>query len=375
MRCAREAGTLAERSHRDQRSQKSRLLRMKISMRIPIRTNSANDETNGVRHRSGSEKDAMEWKKRRCLVTGGTGFVGSHVVEALQASGHDVTIVSRHSSGMTSVTADISDRNFAVSSDYDWIFHVAGKAHINPKTETQRREFYRVNHEGTRNLLAALRRNTLPESFVLVSTVAVYGMQVGENVTESAPREARDPYGDSKIRAEDEVTQWGQQHAVRIGIVRLPLVAGRSPPGNLGRMFRAIARGRYVGIGDSSARRSMVLAEDVGRVMERVAHVGGVYHLTDGYHPSFAEIERTIASAISKSTPLHLPRLVASAAAHAGDFLEAISRRTMPFDSAILAKMTSSLTFADRSARAALGWSPRRVLDALPDLVRASQRQ
>src|SRR5690606_7779589 len=144
---------------------------------------------------------------------------------------------------------------------------------------------------GTEHLLAALERQArLPEAFVLVSTVAVYGREAGEGLTEATPREAEDPYGLSKRQAEDAVQAWGARHGVRVGIVRLPLVAGTGAPGNLGAMVQAIRRGRYLGIGDGSARRSVVLAADVARVLPAVAERGGTYNLTDGRHPSFAEI-------------------------------------------------------------------------------------
>jgi nucleoside-diphosphate-sugar epimerase len=137
-------------------------------------------------------------------------------------------------------------------------------------------------------------------------------------------------------------------------------------------MVSAIAAGRYLGVGTGTARRSMVRLADVAEVFPKIAVVGGVFHLTDGFHPSFAELESAIAAALDRRPPLRLPTPLARAAAVAGDVLELLVRRRMPFNHRTLVKMTSTLTFSDEKARRLLGWQPTRVLDFVRELLESA---
>jgi GlcNAc-P-P-Und epimerase len=306
----------------------------------------------------------------RCLVSGGSGFLGRHVVSHLRSEGNEVSVLGR--SPGSEVVADLgSGIPTLPPAGYDIAFHIAGKAHVVPLTEADRESFFDVNARGTSNLLSALERQaTVPGAFVLVSTVGVYGQEAGEGLTEETSHAATDPYGVSKSQAEESVLKWGAQHGVRVGIVRLPLVAGPGAPGNLGAMVQGIRTGRYLGIGDGSARRSVVLAPDVARILPVVAERGGTYNLTDGHHPTFAEIERAIARVLGKSPPRHLPELVAKMGARVGDAVLKTTGVRLPLTSRPLTKMTSTLTFDDSKARQELGWNPRAVVDHAEEWVR-----
>jgi nucleoside-diphosphate-sugar epimerase len=227
-----------------------------------------------------------------------------------------------------------------------------------------------TNVAGTRHLLDGLDRVGRPAGLVLASTVAVYGLTSGTLVTEDADRLATDPYGSTRREVEDLVTSWGDANGVRVTVIRLPLVAGAGAPGQLGAMVRAMARGRYLGVGDGSARRSMVLASEVASVLPRALSVGGTYHLTDGHHPSFKELEAALAAALGRRAPRHLPTPVARVAGALGDLWSRTSGLPSPVRRDTVGKMTSTLTFDDARARAALGWSPSRVVDHAAELVR-----
>ena len=85
-------------------------------------------------------------------------------------------------------------------------------------------------------------------------------------------------------------------------IFRLPLIAGPNPPGNLGVMIDGIKKNRYFNIDEGRAHKSIVMAEDVASWIAAVAPIGGTYNLTDGYHPSFAELAALIANQLDKKT-------------------------------------------------------------------------
>jgi nucleoside-diphosphate-sugar epimerase len=186
---------------------------------------------------------------------------------------------------------------------------------------------------------------------------------------EDTPRQAADAYGASKREAEDLVLNWAARRGAKAAILRLPLVAGPGAPGNLAAMVRAIRAGRYMGIGRGEARRSMVRAEDVADIAPAAARTGGAYHLTDGCHPSFREIESAISAALGQRPPRRLPAPAARVAAAAGDALGVLLPRAWPLNSRVLRKMTSTLTFSDARARTLLGWNPTPVLERIAEVV------
>jgi len=113
----------------------------------------------------------------------------------------------------------------------------------------------------------------------------------------------------------------------------------------------------------------MVLASDVGAILPRVAGTSGVFHLTDGYHPSFAELETVLAGALGRKQPRRLSPRLARLGARLGDAVQGISGLRMPFTGRTLRKMTATLTFSDNRARQDLGWKPSYVLDHAAELV------
>jgi nucleoside-diphosphate-sugar epimerase len=309
----------------------------------------------------------------RYLVTGGRGFLGQYVVRALEAQGSQVTVLGRTvTNGERALCRDLAAGPLDLGEAcFDAVFHVAGMAHRVPRTEAERQLFFRVNVDGTRNLLDALSRSSrLPEAVIFVSSVSVYGLEAGHLLDESTPRKAEDAYGASKRAAEDLLTEWSRRHGVPASIVRLPLVVGPGAPGNLGRMIRSLQRGRYLGIGAGLTRRSMVLASDVARFLPRISGHRGVYHLTDGHHPSFAELESALSDALQQRQPWRLPLSAARAGARVGDLLQHVTGVSIPLNSRTLMKMTSTLTFSDERAQEELGWRPSRVLDQISEVAR-----
>ena len=310
--------------------------------------------------------------RKRVLVTGGTGFLGQHLIRHLEVEGADVLALCRHPvEGVRSIAADLSSPELDFGADeFSVVYHLAGLAHRVPRTPEEENAFFRVNVEGTRNLLRALERTErLPESVALVSSIAVYGQEEGALLDEGTPRRAKDPYGASKREAEDVLLEWSTRCGVRAAIIRPPLIVGRNAPGNFGMMVAALRSGRYLGIGAGAARRSMVLAEDVARILPAAALAGGIFNLTDGYNPSFAELESAICATLRRPAPRRVPFVLAKLLASAGDFGQKLTGRNLPFSSRTLMKMTSTLTLSDRRGREALGWNPTPVLNRIPELV------
>jgi nucleoside-diphosphate-sugar epimerase len=108
------------------------------------------------------------------------------------------------------------------------------------------------------------------------------------------------------------------------------------------------------------ACKSMVLAEDVAKIIIRASEIGGIYNLTDGYHPNFKELSKYIAQQLHKRVPSNIPKWMAVLMAKTGDLLG----DKAPFNSYKLSKISADLTFDDSKAREELGWNPNKVLEA-----------
>jgi nucleoside-diphosphate-sugar epimerase len=293
---------------------------------------------------------------KKTLVTGATGFLGKYIVDDLSKKAI-ISSLSR-TSGDYKLSLEIQIPDFNES--FDIIIHNAGKAHKVPKTFEEDQAFFQVNVQGTQNLLHGIERSgRLPKSFIFISSVAVYGVDQGENINEESPLLANDSYGLSKIQAERLVLEWCQKSNVICTILRLPLLVGENPPGNLGAMINAIKKGYYFNIAGGEARKSMVLAEDAANILLKAAEIGGVYNLTDGSHPNFYELSNAIAKQYGKSKLFNLPFIIAKSIALVGDLVGA----KFPLDSSKLKKINSDLTFDDAKARKVLGWKPNKVLN------------
>jgi len=289
------------------------------------------------------------------LITGANGFLGKYLNSAFKKQ-KPITLGLSGCDYNTDLSSSIPD----FTKSFIKVVHAAGLAHNIKKSEESARRFFGVNVTGTSNLVKALEHlPRLPEQFIFISTVAVYGIETGKEINESASLNGSSPYALSKIGAEEIVRAWGVMNNISTLILRLPLLAGSNPPGNLGAMIKAIKEGFYFRIGDGSARKSIVLASDVAEFIAGCRDCSGTYHLTDGQHPSLFELEQAIASRLKRHIK-EIPAPLIKSVARLGDMIPLI-----PINSAKFEKLTSSLTFSDAKARREIGWKSRPVVKNL----------
>ena len=291
----------------------------------------------------------------KLLFTGASGFLGNNVRPLLERM-YDVTTVGLLP--QDNYTVNIAREIPELRERYDVVLHAAGKAHSVPKTEEERQVFFDVNLQGTKNLCAALERKGIPRAFIFISTVAVYGCDYGENITEEHPLDGVTPYAVSKRLAEEYLQKWCHEHNVILGIVRPSLIAGPNPPGNLGAMVHGIRSGRYLSIAGSRARKSVLMVQDIARLVPLLAEKGGIYNVCDSYQPTFRELEIIICRQLNRNLPVSIPYWIAKCMALIGDCLG----EKAPINSLKLRKMTKSLTFSNEKAVRELGWRPTSVL-------------
>lgn len=292
----------------------------------------------------------------RLLFTGASGFLGKNILPVLSTQ-YEVTTIGMSSSEDYQV--NLSTTVPELPESFDVVLHAAGKAHCLPRTEKEKQVFYDVNYQGTVNLCRGLEKNKLPRSFIFISTVAVYGCEKGENINETYPLNGSTPYALSKKQAEEFLQEWCVKYGVVLTILRPSLLAGLNPPGNLGAMIKGIEMGKYLSIGGGKARKSILMAEDIARLLPLVSDKGGIYNICDNEHPSFRQLEQLIARQLGEKCPLNIPYWMAKTLALAGDCLGAKA----PINSRKLGKITQSLTFSNEKARKELNWKPLQVLE------------
>lgn len=292
----------------------------------------------------------------KLLFTGGTGFLGKNV-KPLLTQQYEVTTCGITPNDM--IKANLAKEVPVLPEKYEVVLHACGKAHVVPKTEAEKQAFYDVNYQGTVNLCKALENAGIPKSLVFISTVAVYGCEYGDLITEEHPLNGGSPYAESKIMAEKYLIEWCEKNEVVLGILRPSLLAGKNAPGNLGAMVNGIKKGFYMNIAGGKVVKSVLMAEDIARLVPLLEQKGGIYNVCDTRQPSFGEISMSVAKQLGKGNPISIPYWIAWCMAKVGDLLG----NKAPINSYKLEKMTKSLTFSNEKARHELNWEPLDVLE------------
>lgn len=293
---------------------------------------------------------------KKLLFTGGTGFLGKNVMPLLTRQ-YEVTTCGITPDDM--IKANLAKGMPVLPDKYDVVLHACGKAHMVPKTEAEKQAFYDVNYNGTIHLCEALERGGVPKVLIFISTVAVYGCEYGDLIDETHSLEGESPYAKSKIMAEEYLTKWCLDNHVRLGILRPSLLAGKDAPGNLGAMVNGIRKGFYMNIAGGKVVKSILMAEDIAKLVPILEEKGGIYNVCDTRQPSFGEISMSVAKQLGKGKPISIPYWTAWCMAKVGDLLGSKA----PINSYKLEKMTKSLTFSNEKARRELGWEPLDVLE------------
>ncbi|CAB1127842.1 UDP-glucose 4-epimerase [Candidatus Hydrogenisulfobacillus filiaventi] len=214
----------------------------------------------------------------RVVVTGGAGFIGSHLVPRLVARGHQVTVVDNLSAGRRERVPEgarllVADVRLTAAwvprlpEGADVLIHLAAQASV-PLGEAHPREDFAANAEGTLAALeAALTLGVREVRFA--SSAAVYGDPARLPVPEEAPTVPRSFYGVHKLLGEGLVAHWGERYGMRTVILRLANVYGpgqgvTGEGGVVAVFLDALRRGRLPVLhGDGRQTRDFVAVEDV----------------------------------------------------------------------------------------------------------------
>jgi UDP-glucose 4-epimerase len=241
-------------------------------------------------------------------VTGGSGFIGKHLVNELVGLGHEVIVLDiqgRFSGDFKFIDADISQPN-----DYekiqkalhgvDTVFHLAAKARVQPSIDHPIL-FDKVNVSGTLAMLE-LSRIAKVRRFILSSSSAVYGDTTIFPTPEAAPTEPMSPYGLQKLIGEEYCQLYSRIHDIETVCLRYFNVYGENAPTEgayclvIGAFMRCKAEGRPLTIyGTGQQRRDFTYVQDVARANFLAAHsdkvgAGEVINVGNGESRSVQQI-------------------------------------------------------------------------------------
>lgn len=181
--------------------------------------------------------------KKSILVTGGAGYIGSHVVLQLKTAGYRVVVLDNLCTGFRNavgdtplIIGDTSDQSLVARAikehAIDSVLHFAAHTVV-PESVTNPLKYYRNNTCSTRNLLETCSEAGV-KHFIFSSTAAVYGIPNGGIAREDTPLNPINPYGSSKLMSEQMLRDLSAANDLRHVVLRYFNVAGSDPEGRIG---------------------------------------------------------------------------------------------------------------------------------------------
>ena len=253
----------------------------------------------------------------KVLVTGGAGFIGSHLSRELFKSGHEVTVLDNLSNGRKENIADLfqqpdftfnqvdirdseqlSDNFYGI----DWVFHLAGLADIVPSIE-QPKDYYETNVNGTFNVLQAAREAGVSR-FIYAASSSCYGIPKTYPTPESAETKPQYPYALTKYMGEQLVMHWQQVYKMPAVCLRLFNVFGPNSrtTGAYGAVFGVFLAQKINGkeftvVGDGEQTRDFTYVSDVVKAFIKAAESnvkGEIFNVGSGGSYSINELVKLL---------------------------------------------------------------------------------
>jgi nucleoside-diphosphate-sugar epimerase len=310
----------------------------------------------------------------KALITGATGFIGSHLVEKLAAESWDLTFWVRPESDTSFlkrvpgklVTGKLDDRealeNAAAGQDY--VFHLAARIHSAPTQVYQR-----ANVLFTKNLVAAcLEAAAHIKRFVYVSSIAAAGPSLaGIPKTEADPDNPQSEYGRTKRQGEQEV--WQAEHALPITVIRPPNVYGpRQQQTEL--LIRLLEKRIYPSLRSTQATTSLIFVKDLIKGILQALRcensIGETYYLCNEHGYAWRDLlEALKQEVLADSWYLPLPERLIELTAFGADMLKR-TRLVRPFfgRGAWKAMVTTPWLFSPEKASLHFGFQSEYSLEA-----------
>jgi dihydroflavonol-4-reductase len=321
-------------------------------------------------------------KLKVAFVTGGTGFIGNHLIERLmddnwsvRALVHKKNIPKRN--GLELIKGDIGDLSLLKEAmkGADAVFHLA--AALGAST-IGREEFYRINVQGTTAILRASAQSKV-KRIIHFSSAGVLGKVIsGLPANEDSSLNPQNVYDQTKRLGEEEALR-SSDAGLDVVVVRPGWVYGPGDKRTF-KLIRAIAKKRFFLVTEGTTVQTPVhvhdLVEGILLVLDK-GKTGSVYHLAGGEVMTVKEIVMTIASATGTSIPkIRLPLLPIKSLAWLMDKAFKLMKKEAPLTPAKLAFFTHPKPLDIQKARSELDYDPTITFGkGMPDVVSWYQEQ
>ena len=258
----------------------------------------------------------------KILVTGASGFVGSHLVSYLLSQGHQVRVCSRRD------WPDAPAPNYVIGNingntdwqnalqDIDVVIHCAARVHIMNDTAADPLQAFREVNRDASVRLAQQAAQAGVKQLIYLSSVKVNGemTELGTPFTENDIPAPSDPYGISKLEAEQALLAIGEQCSMKITVIRPPLIYGAGVGANFLSLLRWVKKGIPLPLGAIHNRRSFVFVKNlvsfIAHCMLNPAAYQQRYLISDGHDLSTTELLKAAAEA--QQVPARLVPIPAS---------------------------------------------------------------
>jgi len=253
----------------------------------------------------------------RILVTGGAGFIGSHLVDELVKEGFEVNVLDNLSTGRIEnikhhlekgcfnfIEGNILERKDVEKAleDAEAVFHLAAITSV-PYSIKHQKVTYEVNVDGTRNLLDACLRSSV-ERFIYLSTCAVYGEPEYLPVDENHPTNPISPYAESKLKAEQACMEFQEAYGLKTTILRPFNIYGPRQRndwygGVIANFIERLREGKQPLIyGDGKQTRDFIYIDDAVRAfmtaLNRDDAVGRIFNIATGIPTSIDRLAQLL---------------------------------------------------------------------------------
>lgn len=320
------------------------------------------------------------------LITGASGFIGRHLSNAFVQQGWVVKGAVRKKDQIGSLAKGVEGvivGDFS-SEEVDWgvylkgvdvVVHLAGLAHAGD-ARVSKDQYFKVNVEATMHLArAALQAGV--HKFVFASSVKAVGesTRMEDRFDEFTTPQPEDVYGLSKREAEKNLLSFVEGTALRVIVLRLPLVYGPEVKANMMQLFHYVEKGRFLPLGNIRNLRSFLyvgnLVSAVKRIIEKEFSYNAEYFLSDGEDVGTSDLLLRIGLKVGRPARLFpVPLWILKCMGRLGDVVRRVIPH-FPLRTSVIEKVTGSLRVSPKKFCQEFGWSPPYSLEqGLDDTAR-----
>jgi nucleoside-diphosphate-sugar epimerase len=274
----------------------------------------------------------------KVLITGGSGFIGTNLIETLLGAGHDVAVFDKQQSTRFPefcIIGDVRDRKALEGSlvEVDVVYHLAAEHADDVRPVSL---YYDVNVGGAENLVAAAVKNNV-QRIVFTSTVALYGLNAGIP-NEESPANPFNHYGRSKYEAERVFRDWASKDQERVAVfVRPAVIFGERNRGNVFNLLNQIVSGKFIMIGNGKNKKSMGYVLNIAQFLTEIIDCSPGVHVYNYADKPDMTTEELITVALKtlgrNNTVPRIPYCTGLIGGYLFDLLSKLTGRTFPVSS------------------------------------------